>query len=574
MKGTLNFAPLGSQDAKRIHRLQARLFPPALRDELSEIRDILTNTEEFMVCNLSFGLFDGTKLVGYTFAYVESKSIYYRRPEEVVYLKEVALTPGYQKYFHRLFLKLYEQWLAFVPTLPLEAHALEDSLQTWQRIVRVMRHYGLSLSTIAEEPQPGRPPYHLLRFDVAEDIQYLHERPLPIPRPVFACQDEVTVTLLTDPRQWLTLKSEWGKLVEETDDSNVFQSFEYLWSWWKYCGIWNDLRIIVIRRSDAIIGVVPLMREQFEILGRPVNKLLFIGAPMEINRPKLLFGQESATCLPAFLAYLDNCADDWDIIDIDEQLHNDDTEAIRKHFRSGGYLVAESETLCPYIKVDSSWQHFFDTRSRRMRSNIRRLRRRLAELGDVKVRRVVTQSELDAAMEQHCNIEARSWKAQKKIDLKSSASNYFFYTSIATIFGARGEFELRMLECSGTVVASTFGIRNNGVFQSLRIAHDSQYNKYSPGTVLESYELEELFDGGIQCYEFIGSFLANKLRWTETVYKTSNIHVYRRNPALAVFFFTFFVFKRRVKAILKWSGQFDRVDRLLNRLGKNPIPRY
>jgi hypothetical protein len=72
----------------------------------------------------------------------------------------------------------------------------------------------------------------------------------------------------------------------------------------------------------------------------------------------------------------------------------------------------------------------------------------------------------------------------------------------------------------------------------------------------------------------MGSFLANKLRWTSTILATTNIHVYQAQPRLRLFFFVFFVFKRRVKALLKKSGQFDRVDRLLGRFRNNPFPRY
>jgi hypothetical protein len=72
----------------------------------------------------------------------------------------------------------------------------------------------------------------------------------------------------------------------------------------------------------------------------------------------------------------------------------------------------------------------------------------------------------------------------------------------------------------------------------------------------------------------MGSFLSNKLRWTSTVIETRNIHVYQRRPRLILFFFIFFVFKRKVKAVLKKSGQFEKADRFLSRFKNNPFPRY
>jgi hypothetical protein len=305
-----------------------------------------------------------------------------------------------------------------------------------------------------------------------------------------------------------------------------------------------------------------------------MRKLMFITSPMDMNRPKFIFADNAGRCLPAFLGWLRKHAGDWDILDIDEQMDTAMTEILRQELATMHYLVAESETLCPYIDLKDTWPGFLAGLSKKMRGNVNRMRRRLAEQGAVKVRRIATWPELDAAMDLHCEIESKSWKAAKELALSSDKSSYFFHKGLARAFGEKGAFELRILECAGRPIASTYGIVRDGVFQSLKIAHDSKFDRFSPGTVLESHELESLFDQRISRYEFMGSFLANKLRWTSTVYKTTNIHVYQRQPRLELFFFTYFVFKRKVKALLKRTGQFERVDRFLSRFKKNPFPRF
>jgi CelD/BcsL family acetyltransferase involved in cellulose biosynthesis len=569
----MHFAPLGSSDAKRIHRLQRKRFPPGLRESEREIRDILANTEKFMLCNMSFGLFENARMIGYVFAWVENRSAFHDRDEEVLYIKEIALLTGYERHLRPMFHKMFLQWAAFTPGLPLEAHAQADALVRWRRLVRTLPHFGITLSEKSESEREGRLPYRLLRMDVAAGTQELREREIALPESCWHYRDDITVSVVSDPRQWLGLKEVWNSLLQATEDHNVFQSFEYLWEWWKYCGIWKDLRVIVIRRAGSVIGVAPLMLEHFPIFGKVVRKLMFITAPMEMNRPKFLFGRDAGVCLPALLAFLEQDAGAWDVLDIDEQLQGG-LAAIKKGFADSACLVAESATLCPYIDVDRGWEHFLQGRSKRMRSNIRRLRRKLHSRGEVTVQTVRRWPELDHGLDRHCEIEGASWKAGKNLDLGSEKSHYFFYRSLAKVFGCDGRFELRLLECGGTPVASTFGIRHDQVFQSLRIAHRREYDAVSPGTVLESYELEDLFRDGIARYEFMGSFLANKLRWTESVIATVNVHVYRRRPRLMLFYFVHFVFKRRVKAILKSAGQFDRVDRFLKRFESNPFPRY
>ncbi|MCP5092365.1 MAG: GNAT family N-acetyltransferase [Gammaproteobacteria bacterium] len=573
MTERMYFAPLGSRDAGSIQRLQKRSFPPALREDLQEITETLVNTEKHKVCNLSFGLFDSGKMVGYMFAYVESTSLYHEREEEVVYLKEIVLLPGYESMLLRLFTKLFQQLSAFTPGTPLEAHVLDESLRSWKRMARVFKYYGLTLSSRVARHEDGKLPYHLLRLDFDAATSDLAQKALPLPKVAWTSVGDVSISVVTEPRQWLTLQSDWEALLSDTVDSNVFQSFDYLWLWWKYLGIWHDLRVIVITRGDSVIGVIPMMIEHFDIYGKTVRKLMFISAPMEMSRPKLIFGGNDADCIPAFFQYLERSENEWDIIDIDEQIAGGQTDGIRAELEARNYLVAESETLCPYIEIDTDWKSFMAGRPRKKRSNINRLRRRSAELGNLDVRLVDQWPQLQKAMDDYCDIESRSWKASKSLDIASDKEDLFFYCGLAETFGRRRNFELRILECAGKSIAGTFGIRKNGVFQSLKIAHDVDYGKYSPGTLLESYELEHLFATDLKLYEFMGSFLANKLRWTSTVHKTTNLHIYQRQPRLMLFFFVYFVFKRHVKKVLKKIGQFENVDRLLKRFPNNPFLR-
>src|SRR5690606_22793039 len=242
---------------------------------------------------LSFGLFEGAKLVGYAFVYVESESIFYNREEEVLYVKEIALTPGYENWLHPLMAKIVQLWITYCPTAGLEAHAQDDALAKWKRLVRFFRAHGMTMSVREEERKAGRPPYNLMRFDLDGAAVSLLEQPKKLPEAGWMFRDDITVTVLQDPRQWLSLRPEWDELLRQTADWNVFQSFDYLWEWWKFFGHWNGLRVVVIRRGDTILGVAPLMVEYFPVFGKVMRKLLFITAPMEMSRPKFIFGENA-----------------------------------------------------------------------------------------------------------------------------------------------------------------------------------------------------------------------------------------------------------------------------------------
>ncbi len=570
----IHYRPLGSNDAKAIHRLQRKLFPKELTEPVTEIRRILLNTEEHMVCNFSFGLFDDTRMVGYVFAWVETESMVHSRPEEVVYLKEIGLSRGYENQLGPLFRKLYQQWQAYAPGVALEAHVMPESLTNWRRLIRLARHYGVTLTDEEETASADGPGYRLLRLDVEPRTVQMAESPSPLPKSGWKFSDTVLVNVLSSANQWLSLREHWDRLLAETDDSNVMQSFDYLWLWWKYHGLWKELAIFVIRDRGRVIGVVPLMVDFYRVYGRTMRNLMFLTSRLDMSRPKLVFGKNTDLCLSAFLGWLTAHPSDWDILDLEEQLHNSLTERLRDELKASDYLLAETETICPYIEFTDSWTDFMQRLPSKMRGNINRLRRRLGERGDVGLLKATTPEQISNAFETHCAIESRSWKVEEDLDLESDRQHYFFHRGLAQRFGERGEFEHRILSCGGKPIASTYGIAFGGVFQSLKIAHDRRYDRYSPGTLLESYEIESLHDSDLEAYEFLGSFVTNKLRWTSSVIRTTCLHVFRPRPSLVLFFFVYFQFRTTVKGFLKRIGLFDRVLQWFRRHDIDPFSRY
>ncbi len=103
----------------------------------------------------------------------------------------------------------------------------------------------------------------------------------------------------------------------------------------------------------------------------------------------------------------------------------------------------------------------------------------------------------------------------------------------------------------------TFGIYFDNVFYSLQITHDMAYNNASPGTYLESVELEECYnEKSCELYDFLGSFVSNKSRWSSTMRLTESLHVYQRKSILTLVYFMHFILEPnigpRIKPVLDW----------------------
>ena len=528
MSGRIHFSPLRSTDAPGISRLQRKLFPRELTEGVSEIEQILSNTEEHMVCNLSFGLFDDNAMVGYVFAYVETHSLFHDRDEEVIYIKEIALLHGYERHLRQLFQKILAQRNAYAPGLAMEAHALAEALAGWRRLKRFFRSMNLQLTSTAEAPKVGRPSYHLLRLDFLDAPPDTAVSPTTIPAAGSRFRD-IEIGVVTDPRQWLSLRPQWEEVLRRSAESTVFQAFDYLWEWWKHFGIWNDLHMLVIRRGVTIIGIAPLMIEYTSIPGTTLRRMGLIGSLQDTARPQFIFGSDVDICTSAMLAYFDENPRLWDVLNIGQPVAAI-TGMLHDHFAKRGYRVDMSQTGSAYLDLERPG----------MASSI--------ESGKAVMRTVNDWPGLEAAIDVHCAIEERQPNSHARPHISSDREHYFFYTGLARTFGSKQSFVSRILERDGKAVASSLGLSWGNVFQSLQRVHDS--DAATAADDLLAYELEDLQKKGISRCAFMDPVELESLPFAVATDTVAGIRVYRPRSLPMALYFTAAGFKKDVHSML------------------------
>jgi CelD/BcsL family acetyltransferase involved in cellulose biosynthesis len=175
----------------------------------------------------------------------------------------------------------------------------------------------------------------------------------------------------------------------------------------------------------------------------------------------------------------------------------------------------------------------------------------LRELGALEYRTYDTPADVRAALERYGELETRSWKDREGVGVSRDADYFSFYQEMVEAFAASGAFMVRMLRAGGRDVAGTFGLLFDGIYYSLQIAHDREFDRCSPGTYLESLEIETCFGQGYKEYEFLGGFLTNKSRWTSTYRRTTNLYVLRRTPFFKLLHLWLFRIKPWIKELIR-----------------------
>lgn len=572
---------LKARDLGGVVRLERICHPRGVREGREHLRTLLKYVDR-TGWGLNLGLFSGAKLIGYVLSHEDdTSSLNPGSREYVVYVDDIVVHPQYRRYLSRLLARYLRKLRGLYPNHGLEANGFESIIKIWirHRTFFLRNGYRLSETRATDKTSIGRP-VHLIRWEpVAHQVTPAADASRRRSRLLSTYTldgREYTVEVCRDEDAWHHLAPDWNALLLKTPEATVFQTYEYQRAWWRHFGLSRDLFILAIRHNQTVIGIAPLQTTPTRYYGKYFRELGFIGVNWEVDRPKFLFADHAAICADVTARFLAEHDRYWDLCRLYEQREDSLVLTMfQAQMRSYGYLTgATKDATAPYLRTDASWDAFRKSLSRRLRKNLSAAKRKLASLGAVNYLDFSTYPEVMDKLEWYKDIEQRSWKAAAGVGPSKSGIYYRFYADLAEEFSKTGQFHLRFITLDAIPIAGTFGLQFNGTFYSLHIAHDREYGKYSLGTLLESLELESCFRGDCQEYDFLGSFLTNKLRWTSTVRNSKELHVYQRRGRLVLLYVLYLklkpVVKHSIKKLLKDKVQVlvtwkEKVARARNR---------
>jgi CelD/BcsL family acetyltransferase involved in cellulose biosynthesis len=346
------------------------------------------------------------------------------------------------------------------------------------------------------------------------------------------------------------LRASWQRLHDASQGTTPWQSFSFIRSWWANLAGKHLLRIVVVERGGSPCLILPLQVARWPWLpGFPVQILEPIGSIMDVNRPRLALGANDPEAYTQALTLLDELASDWHLIRIDEKLADDFEVGMLRQFASRrGYSFQQAFShLCPWLSLEMGWDRFLAERGSKLQKNLRAARRRLETQGPVTLRRFEGEQVLEG-LEIVWALHARSWKRKRKIEHSQSNEYRAFFSQWLTIMGKSGQARVLALFCGDRPVAATIAFLDAETYYSAQIVHDREFAACSPGTLLEYLEFEDVFAQKRWLrYDFLGSFLSNKLRWTNTSLSTTHVFVLRPLMRTRLLCWYYFSFKPRVR---------------------------
>lgn len=333
-------------------------------------------------------------------------------------------------------------------------------------------------------------------------------QPTPVAPSPAAPGKRLYVEVLTSTAEFAGLAPHWNRLHAEAAAASVFNSWMWLYEWWRTYGAGRELRLLVAREDRSLLGVLPLYLERTRILGLPLRALRLVGIgggthPDDLG-PVLARGAEQPATAALASAALDlPGADVWLFNDLDRA--SGFPAALETAARQLGRPLAQgAATRIALVELPRTWSQYLQSLGRDARWRLRRSRRRLAEQHRARFLVWDDPSRLEAALERLAELHRARWAAAGGGSRAFVSPDYVgFHLSVVRSFFPRGWLRLYCLEVDGELGAMIYCYRFRNRIYLMQSGFDPKLARLGVGKVLLGHAMEHAIGEGNEAFDFL-----------------------------------------------------------------------
>lgn len=282
-------------------------------------------------------------------------------------------------------------------------------------------------------------------------------------------------------------RARWADLADHAAESNAFHAPAMLGAALDHLAAPGAVRLIEAMEDDRLIGLLP-------VAIMPRHGRLPIACATNWTHPHSFFGAPliragyEGVAWNAFLEELDRAS--W----APHFLHLSGLDA-------AGANAAALEAVCTYqgrarreihrydralLRSDLSADVYWETHIRaKKRKEIRRLQKRLAELGTVKERLLTDRADLAHWCGEFLALERSGWKGAEGTAMACSAAHTAFFRAACAAAFDMGQLHFLRIDLDGRAIAMLVNFRHLAGAFSFKIAFDEEMGRFSPGVLIE-----------------------------------------------------------------------------------------
>jgi CelD/BcsL family acetyltransferase involved in cellulose biosynthesis len=305
--------------------------------------------------------------------------------------------------------------------------------------------------------------------------------------------------VITDLEQFKNLREEWNSLLQRSYTNTIFLTWEWLYTWWEVFGNGSELFIITVKNNEGeLLGIAPLYIKKAKYYKFPVREMAFIGTGLS-DRQDFIVCESNGKIMEELISRINESKNKWDIVLL-EQIPNDSplpsSEIVGKC-----QPEIENSSLCPYAKINGSWEDYLRSLSKKFRKDIRNKVNNMNRLGKWEFKVELDNVDSWTTVDWMENIEAKS-KKQGTEKVFFTEINKEFLKKLCNLCAGERWLDYSTICINGVQAAYLFGFLYNNKYYAYNTAYLEEFDGVSPGKLLLNEKIKWCFEQSERPKEF------------------------------------------------------------------------
>jgi CelD/BcsL family acetyltransferase involved in cellulose biosynthesis len=321
-----------------------------------------------------------------------------------------------------------------------------------------------------------------------------------------SCSGALTMGVCSDEASLHRLGASWNALLAQTQDPTVFQTWEWVSTWWKHHGRGRPY-VLVARQGNEVVGLLPLVMTRYR--GSPIRQLRFMSAPLADVQNLIVHRDHEPACAGLFLRALGDMPG-WDLADLADV---PERSALGEVTAPDSLAFGRSQhRICPYIALPQTWDAFAHSLQPKMRKRTAYYRRRLKRELQA-VHETVGEAAREETMHDLFALHSQRWRKRGVGGAFSTPQTRALHLELSRQLLARGDLRLHRLRIRGRTAAVLYCFHHARRVSYYLSGFDLAFAKYSIGHDLVAYAIEDAIGLGATEFDFLRGDEAYKYGW-------------------------------------------------------------
>jgi len=340
--------------------------------------------------------------------------------------------------------------------------------------------------------------------------------------------------IIQNEDRFYSMRNDWNRLLEKSRVNNPYLTHEWLSSWWKAYKDNKALNVVVFKQQGQIIGAIPLVLSKEAIFGIPIKVIKFFSDHW--GKMDFILTDNKTECITEFFSWF-HSAKIADVVILSRMPENSESASVIEEVaKDKKFIYKKTGMKNTVILLQGSWEDYLKQLSRKFRYEIKNKKKTLFGLGEIIFERVREVEDTDKILHFLTEVGTKSWKYKEGKGIIVSKQGLLFYRDIISEWSKTKKLDISLIRHKGIPIAFAFRIKYEDTYYALETAFNQGYYNYSPGLVVNSILLEQLFDEKSANRYELGITTDTKKRWSRNCDLEVKLNIYNKTIKMRILF--------------------------------------